>query len=173
MVITSSIPAARIRVATSDDVDAIMKALKELSDEIPVHMDTEAQMNCIRNNVTECCRECSWVTRDDAGHIVGFLLGKTQTDSGLRESNGQWVDRPECKFDGITLPYGGVLKAYRKQHRFSRLLSKAKALKRPLQVEVSHKNKSGMADRLVKKEGFVGKPCSHYPTQDYFVWLPK
>lgn len=93
MVITSSIPAARIRVATSYDVDAIMKALKELSDEIPVHMDTEAQMNCIRNNVTECCRECSWVTRDDAGHIVGFLLGKTQTDSGLRESNGQWVDR--------------------------------------------------------------------------------
>jgi hypothetical protein len=58
-----------------------------------------------------------------SGKLVAtrFLLGKSETDGGFRKSNGQWVDRPECKFHGIALPYGGVLKGYREQGRFSKL----------------------------------------------------
>jgi hypothetical protein len=69
------------------------------------------------------------------------------------------------------LPYGGVLKCYRKQGRFFGLLSQAKALKSPLQVDVSCENKSGMAARLVNA-GFVKKPCSLFPNSDYFIWTP-
>ncbi|MGH6868269.1 MAG: hypothetical protein ACREDA_05235, partial [Methylocella sp.] len=65
----------------------------------------------------------------------------------------------------------GVLKGYRKQGRFFCLLSQAKALKRPLQCDVSHGNEGGIAARLVK-EGFEKKPCSLFQNSDYFIWTP-
>jgi len=143
-----------MRKATPDDVPAIMIALETLSDEIPINMDKENNRNALGIIVAECCAQNSWVALDETDHVIGFLLGK------------------KYKFDGIALPYGGVLKGYRKQGRFSKLLSKAKALKRPLHVDVNHENKSGMAARLVK-EGFVKEQGSPFPSQDCFIWLPK
>jgi hypothetical protein len=83
----------QMRKATPDDVCAIMTALEKLPDEIPVYMSTEEERDGIRYNVTGCCKEYSWVSLDDVGHVVGFLLGKSETDGGFRKSNGQWVDR--------------------------------------------------------------------------------
>jgi hypothetical protein len=74
------------------------------------------------------------------------------------------------EFEGLTLPYGGVLESHRERGIFSGLLSEAKASKTPLQIDVSHANKSGMAARLLKK-GFVKK--SLVANQDYFVWTPQ
>jgi hypothetical protein len=68
------------------------------------------------------------------------------------------------------LPYGGVLASYRKQGLFRLLLSKAKELKKPLHVTVSHANKSNMA-AILAKEGFTKDPLPHYK-QDYFIWKP-
>jgi hypothetical protein len=144
----------QIRNATPDDTRAIMSALEKLSDEIPINMDKEDNRNALGKIVAECCEQNSWVALDEAGHVIGFLLSK------------------KCEFDRIELPYGGVLKGHRRQGWFYKLLSKAKALKRPLQVDVSHENKSDMADRLVK-EGFRKEPCSLFPNQDCFIWLPK
>jgi hypothetical protein len=150
----------RIRTALSDDVPAIITALEQLSNEIPVKMDTEERRTALRNIVAECCEQSSWVALNEAGNMVGFLLAKKFTNP----LHG-------CEFDGLTLPYGGVLKSYRNQGLFIRLLSQAKALKKPLQVEVSHENKSSMADRLVN-EGFATKPCSLHPNYDYLSWTP-
>ena len=130
-----------------------MTVLEILSNEIPINMDKEDNRNALGKIVAECCEQSSWVALDDANHVIGFLLGK------------------KYKFNEIALPYGGVLKGYRKQGLFSKLLSEAKSLKRPLHVDVSHRNKGGMTDRIVK-EGFVKELGSPFPNQDYFVWLP-
>jgi hypothetical protein len=151
----------------------VMTVLEKLSGEIPVKIDTKERREALQENVAECCGQNSWVALDDMGCVVGFLLGKTHVDPGwMRTSDGTFNHRPEYEFDGITLPYGGVLDGYRKRGRFSRLLSEAQALKRPLQVDVSHENKCGVGDQLENK-GFMKKPCSCFPNQDYFVWFPK
>lgn len=148
-------PGIRIRSATSDDLEAIMTALERLSDEIPVKME---RRQILRQIVAECCKQKSWVALDEAGHLAGFLLGKTCTD------------RPGYVGDGFTLLYGGVLAGYRKQGLFFCLLSKAKELKRPLDASVSHENKSGMAARLAR-EGFT--KYLQCPKEDYFIWTPQ
>jgi hypothetical protein len=143
----------RIRKATLDDVSVVMTALEKLSDEIPINMGQDNR-KALGEIVATCCEQFSWLALDEEGRVIGFLLGT------------------KYKFDGIALPYGGVLKDYRKQGQFSKLLSKAKALKRPLHVDVSHENKSSMADLLVK-EGFMKELGSLFPNQDSFIWMPK
>jgi hypothetical protein len=64
----------RIRTASSDDVEAIMKALESLSDEIPLKIETEESRKALREIVVDCCRQNSWVALDKADHVVGFLL---------------------------------------------------------------------------------------------------
>jgi GNAT superfamily N-acetyltransferase len=141
----------RIRNASLGDVEEIMKALEALSCEIPVKMDTEERRQALRKIVAECCGQSSWVALDMADHLVGFQLSKKYDD-------------------GFELPYGGVLPAYWKQGLFRRLLSKAKELKRPLHVTVSHANKSNMA-AILAKEGFT-KNLFYPNEEDYFIWKP-
>jgi hypothetical protein len=140
-----------IRSASSDDLEAIMKALRSLSDEIPIKMDTNENQEALHKTVAECCGQSSWVAFDKADHVVRFLLSKKYGD-------------------GFELPYGGVLAGYQKQGLFFRILSKAKELKRPLYVTVSHANKSNMAT-ILAKGGFTKDPWPSYK-QDYFIWKP-
>jgi hypothetical protein len=108
----------RIRKASLDDVEAILKVLEALSDEIPIKMDKEESRQALCKIVAECCEQSSWVALDKADNLAGFQLSKNYDD-------------------GFMLPYGGVLPAHRKRGLFSRLLSKAKELKRTLHVTVS------------------------------------
>jgi hypothetical protein len=139
-------PDIKIRKASSADVEAIMKSLEALSCEIPVKMNTEESQQALRKIVAECCEQSSWVALDKADHLVGFQLSK------------------KCD-DGFELPYGGVLPAYRKQGLFRRHLSKAKELKRPLRVAVSHANRDMAA--ILAKEGFTNDGC--YPNKEDFA----
>jgi ribosomal protein S18 acetylase RimI-like enzyme len=163
----------RIRTALSDDVPAIITALEQLSNEIPLKIDTEEGRTALRNIVAECCEQSSWVAPNEAGNVVGFLLArKYANNNGVRYAGDGLYDlRPECEFEGFTLPFGGVLEGYRRRGLFSSLLSQAKALKMPLQVDVSHTNTSDMAARLLK-EGFVERLCSLHPNHAYFIWTP-
>jgi hypothetical protein len=129
-----------------------MTALEQLSGEIPVKMDSEERRSAFHKIVAECCEQSSWIALNEAEHLVGLLLSKKYSE-------------------GFALPYGGVLDGYRNQGLFLRLLSHAKALSRPLYVDVRHENKSGMAARLVKA-GFVEQQYSHHPKQAYFIWSP-
>ena len=53
-----------IRSASSDDLEAIMKALRSLSDEIPINMDTKENQEALHKIVAECCGQSSWVALD-------------------------------------------------------------------------------------------------------------
>jgi hypothetical protein len=153
----------RIRKTTPDDVPAIMTTLEKLSDEIPINMDKKDSRNALGKIVARCCKQSSWIALDNTGYVIGFLLGEKFSD---RLVAGYEVD------DGIKLAYGRVLKSHRKQGLFTRLLEEAKALKKPLQADVSHENKSGMADQL-DRAGFLKRPCSVSLKEDYFIWWPK
>ncbi len=143
----------RIRKASLDDVEAIMKVLEAVSHEIPVKVDDDGSRQLLRKIVVECCEQRSWVSLDKADNLVGFLLTKNYDD-------------------GLMLSYGAVLPAQRKRCLFHRLLSMAKELKRPLHVTVSHTNKSNMS-AILSKEGFAEVwPSSNGVKEAYFRWNP-
>ena len=63
-------------------------------------MDTEKGWNLLHDIVAACCEQSSWVTLDEAGHVVGFLLVKqyANTQGMMREGDGRYGERPECEF---------------------------------------------------------------------------
>ncbi|HEY8031767.1 MAG TPA: hypothetical protein VIF02_05155 [Methylocella sp.] len=157
-------PVGEIRNATRDDVGVIFSILASVSPEIPVKMDTEGERECIREIIDQCCdQQISWITLGQIGDVVGFLLGK----------NYSRITKSGMKFDGITLPYGGVLTEHRGHRYFSGLLDRAKAMKIPLHAVVKRDNRSDMAARLVKK-GFVEMPnFPRRPDEDVYIWTPQ
>jgi len=77
------------------------------------------------------------------------------------------------EFEGVTLPYGGVLIEHRRHGHFPCLLDRAKTMKIPLHAVVKRANKSDMAGRLVKK-GFIEMPnFPRRPDEDVFIWIPQ
>jgi hypothetical protein len=83
--------------------------------------------------------------------IVGFLMA---------EPLGRELD----------LSYGGVRVNHRRQHIFPKLVKKMMAKRVPLTATVTHLNKSGTVDRLLKL-GFT-KVESLVDGQDNFRWQP-
>lgn len=136
-----------------DDVEAVMNALEALSDEIPLKMDNEESRQALCKIMAECYRQSSWLALDKADNLAGFQLSKNYDD-------------------GFMLTYGGVLPAHRKRGLFRRLISKAKELKRPLHITVSHANKSNMA-AILSEDGFTEIwSSSHEAKEAYFLWKP-
>jgi hypothetical protein len=146
---------SKIRNASRDDVGVIFSILASVSAEIPVKMSTEEEQQCIREIIARCCdQKTSW---------VGFLLDENYSRRG----------RQGMEFEGVTLPYGGVLKEHRRHGYFSSLLDRAKTMKIPLHAVVKRANKSDMAAQLVKK-GFIEMPnFPHRPDEDVFIWRPQ
>ena len=93
-------PVSETRNASRDDVGVIFSILASLSAEIPVRMDIEERRQLIREIVDRCCEQpTSWIALGKAGEVVGFLLGENYSRIGMRG----------MEFEGVTLPYGGVL----------------------------------------------------------------
>jgi hypothetical protein len=157
-------PVSKIRNASRDDARVIFSILASLSAEIPVRMGTEEEQQCVREIIARCCdQKTSLVALDETGDVVGFLLGENYSRRG----------RQGMEFEGVTLPYGGVLKELRRHGYFSSLLDRAKTMKIPLHAVVKRANKSDMAARLVKK-GFIEMPnFPHRPDEDVFIWTPQ
>ena len=155
---------SEIRNASRDDAGVIFSILASLSAEIPVKMGTEGERGCIREIVYQCCdQQTSWIALGETGDVVGFLLGEEYSRIGRRG----------MEFEGVSLPYGGVLMEHRGHRYFSGLLDRAKTMKIPLHAIVKRANKSDMAARLVKK-GFIEMP--NFPcrlNEDVFIWTPR
>jgi hypothetical protein len=115
-------------------------------------------------HVYQCCdQQTSWIALGETGDVVGFLLGEEYSRIGRRG----------MEFEGVSLPYGGVLMEHRGHRYFSGLLDRAKTMKIPLHAIVKRANKSDMAARLVKK-GFIEMP--NFPcrlNEDVFIWTPR
>jgi hypothetical protein len=117
----------------------------------------------MRDDVARWCKNgLSWVSLDDHGKIVGFLLGEMHSPLTL-----------PAEFRGVDLTYGGVLKDYRSAGRFGAVLARAMAIGRPLRAVVKHANKGGMAKGLVKA-GFIRAPAlaGGFDNEDAFLWTP-
>jgi len=157
-------PVSKIRNASRDDAGVIFSILASLSAEIPVRMDTEEEQQCIREIIDRCCdQKTSWIALGETGDVVGFLLGENYSRRGRRG----------MEFEGVTLPYGGVLKTYRGHRYFSGLLDRAKTMIIPLHAVVKRVNKSDMRARLVKKD-FIEMPnFPRRPDEDVFIWTPQ
>jgi hypothetical protein len=148
-------------LARPSDSAAVFRALTEIAPEIPVALNTAERQRRIRNLVDKLCADrSSWVSFDDGGNVVGFLLGRTYS-----------TDMPGMEFSGVELLYGGVLPAHRCRRRFSNLLAQAKRLRTPLRAVVKSANTGAMAARLVKG-GFQKQGASLRPDEDTFVWTP-
>ena len=149
------------RTARPSDSSAVFRALTEIAPEIPVLLDTAERQRRICDLVDGCCAgRSSWVSLDDGGSVVGFLLGRTCS-----------TDMPGMEFSGMELLYGGVLPAHRCHGRFSKLLAQAKRLRMPLRAVVKHANAGAIAAQLVKG-GFLKRGASMRPDEDTFVWMP-
>jgi hypothetical protein len=150
-----------IRKASQKDVDVIFAILESVSAEIPVSLD-EGRRTLIHEKVDKCCaHQTSWVALDEMDNVIGFLLSENFS-----------TDIPWMEFDGITLPYGGVLIEHQGHGHFSGLIAQAKAMEKPLRAEVKRANKSAMAARLVKM-GFVKKVgFALFQDEDVFIWTP-
>jgi len=148
------------RRARVEDARRVFAILNEVASEIPLVLDTPERGQAIRAVVESCCQHGpSWITLDETGRIVGFLLGKMTTS-----------DLVQMEFAGLELVYGGMTTGQRGHGAFANLLAQAKALGLPLRAVVKHGNKSRMGQRLERQQ-FV-RTASLRPNEDTFVWTP-
>jgi hypothetical protein len=143
-------PTYRYRLATIDDVLAILSALVEVAAEIPLSLDTTEQ----REAALKCVEKCSasgdtWVALDHDNTIIGFLLA-------------------EQKEQYIHLPYGGVQKVHRDNDIFPELLEKVKERKQPLRASVALSNEK--MPGYLHKLGFAFQGNSL--TEALYLWQP-
>ena len=116
--------------------------------EMHLGMMPEGERGCIREIVYQCCdQQTSWIALGETGDVVGFLLGEEYSRIGRRG----------MEFEGVSLPYGGVLMEHRGHRYFSGLLDRAKTIKISLHSIMKQVNKSDRAAGLVKK-GFIEMP---------------
>jgi hypothetical protein len=155
-------PEYGIRSASHKDIAGIFAILESVLAEVPVLLDTDERRRLILEMIEGyCAQRTSWVVLDQADSIIGFLLGENLS-----------IKRPWMQFDGITLPYGGVLRDHQRHGHFSNLIAQAKTIGKPLRAVVKRANKSCMAARLVKM-GFVKKAgYALRQDEDVFIWTP-
>jgi hypothetical protein len=134
----------QVRKATPRDSRAVFAILTELASKVPVLLDTPERRMTVFEEVKFCCGHGnSWVSQDENGRVVGFLLGKELS-----------VEVFKHEFVGLELTYGGVKITHQNQGRFKALLAQAKAEGIAVRAVVKHRNDSKMSDRLLR-EGFV------------------
>jgi hypothetical protein len=134
--------------------------LNDIAPEIPVLLDTAERRQEVRAIVEACCTHGpSWVSLDERGNIVGFLLGTKIT-----------VEVWQMEFSGLALVYGGVTIAQRGCGRFTDLLAQAKRLGLPLRAVVKRTNKGNMVERLTRER--FASASSLRPDEHTFVWTP-
>jgi hypothetical protein len=149
------------RAASLDDLKDMWGLVRQVADDIPFDLQTEAGQESMLTEIMKCCTSgLSPVAVGDDKAIVGALLARRdEFEWGMVNANV------------IHVSYAAVAPDQRDKGLLETLLGKVKEQKVPVLVSVKSGDKFGLADQL-KTLGFAHECTAESGWGDLYKWQP-